>query len=259
MAFTAFALAAAVLLFAGMLLCFEVGRRIGIRRLARDPEGLARGSGPVEAAVFGLLGLLLAFTFSGAADRFEDRRHLIAEETNDIGTAYLRVDLLPPDAQPAIRLLFRRYVDLRLEAFRHVADTSATHATLTASTSLQEQIWTLSVAASRRPEAPPQAGMLLLPALNAMIDITTTRSVAMENHPPRVIYVLLAGLSLVCALLVGYVMCATKLRSWFYMLIVAITMSLTLYVILDLEYPRYGLIRIDAADQVLADLRRGMD
>ena len=102
------------------------------------------------------------------------------------------------------------------------------------------------------------APILLLPALNAMIDITTTRSVAMQNHPPRVIFFLLAGLSLISALLVGYVMSGAVVRSWFYMLIVAATMSLTLYVILDLEYPRLGLIRIDAADQTLIDLRRLM-
>jgi hypothetical protein len=69
---------------------------------------------------------------------------------------------------------------------------------------------------------------------------------------------LLAGLSLVCALLAGYVMCGTKVRSWLYMLLVAATMSLTLYVILDLEYPRFGLIRIDGADQVLIELQKHM-
>ncbi len=77
MSFAFVASLSAVGLFTGMLLLFEVGRRVGIRRLARDPDGIANGSGPVEAAVVGLLGLLLAFTFSGAASRFEDRRHRI--------------------------------------------------------------------------------------------------------------------------------------------------------------------------------------
>ncbi len=88
-----------LLLFAGLLLALlvaaEIGRRIGIARIARDPEGLPKGVGAVEGAVFALLGLLLAFSFSGAASRFEDRRHLITAETNAIGTAYLRIDLLP--------------------------------------------------------------------------------------------------------------------------------------------------------------------
>jgi hypothetical protein len=83
--------------------------------------------------------------------------------------------------------------------------------------------------------------------------------VAMHSHPPRVIYVLLTGLSLVSSMLLGYVMCGTKTRSWFYAHLVAATMTLTFYVILDLEYPRFGLIRIDTADQSLIDLRGRLD
>ena len=81
-------------LFLGMLV-LEVGWRIGARRLAEDPNGADAGVGAVEGAVFALLGLLIAFTFSEAASRFDTRRQLIVEETNDIGTAYLRLDLLP--------------------------------------------------------------------------------------------------------------------------------------------------------------------
>lgn len=255
MRFVLLDLSYAVGLFLGMLLCFEVGRRIGTARFAHDPDGLETGSGPVQAAVFGLLGLLLAFTFSGAASRFEDRRHLIAEEANAIGTAYLRVDLLPTDTQPEVRQLFRRYLDTRIEAYRNAADTAATDAKLSEAARFQGQIWAKAVSASRRPEASVQASMLLLPALNVMIDITTTRAVAMQNHPPPIVFFLLAGLNLVSSLLVGYVMCRTKVRSWFYMMLFAIMMSLTVHVILDLEYPRFGTIRIDAADRVLMELR----
>jgi hypothetical protein len=113
-----------------MLIFSEIGRRIGIARLAHDPEGLTKGAGAAEAAVFGLLGLLIAFTFSGAASRFEDRRDLIAAESNAIGTAYLRIDLLPGDAQPDIGALFRRYADARLATYRDVADQTATQAKL---------------------------------------------------------------------------------------------------------------------------------
>jgi hypothetical protein len=249
----------ATALFLGMLLLFDIGRSIGIARLARDPGGVANGAGPIEAAVFGLLGLLLAFTFSGAASRFEERRHLITEEANAIGTAYLRIDLLPADVQPQLRDLFRRYLDTRLQASRNADDGSATRAVLATSTQLQRQIWEKSVAASRRPELPNAVATLVIPALNQMIDITTTRAVARQNHPPTVIYLLLAGLSLLSALLAGYVMCDTKARSWFYMLIISGTISLTFYVIMDLEFPRLGLIRIDAADQTLVDLKSSMN
>jgi hypothetical protein len=241
-------------LFFGMLLLFEVGRRFGIARRRRHPDGVDKGSGPVEAAVFGLLGLFLAFTFSGAASRFEDRRQLIAEEANAIGTAYLRIDLLPPDTRPEIRQLFVRYLKTRTDIYRDVEDVTATKARTSETNVLQSEIWSKAVSACQRPEAATQAAILLLPALNAMIDITMTRAVAMQNHPPRVIFFLLAALSLVSALLAGYVMCST-VRSWFYMLLFTATMSATFFVILDLEYPRFGLIRVDEADKALVELR----
>ena len=109
-------------LFAAMLALMETGWRIGVYRKKRDAKGAHSGLGAIEGAVYGLMGLLVAFTFSGAASRFDARRELIGHETNDIGTAYLRVDLLPPDLQPAIREDFRNYVDARLAYYRNVGE-----------------------------------------------------------------------------------------------------------------------------------------
>jgi hypothetical protein len=258
MSLTFVALLSAVAVFFGMLFLYEAGRRMGVSRLSRDPDGVSRGAGPVEAAVFGLLGLLLAFSFSGAASRFEARRHLVAEEANAIGTAYLRIDVLPADAQPQMRQLFRRYLDARIQAYADVSDLVATQAKLSEGEALQGQIWAAAAAACRRTDAAPSASIVLLPALNAMIDITTTRLVASLNHPPSIIFVLLAALSLVSAALVGYGTSGTKRRSWFHMVILSAAMSVTFYVILDLEHPRLGLIRVDSADQVLMDLGKMM-
>lgn len=248
----------AIGLFVGMLLLMELGRRIGYARMARDPEGAQQGLSAVEGAVFALLGLLIAFTFSGAASRFEDRRHLIGQEANAIGTAYLRIDLLPKNTQPELRDLFRRYLDLRTVTYRNAENTADTNNKLNQAATLQSEIWDKAILASLRPEAPTQAAMLLLPALNDMIDITTTRTVATQNHPPRTIYLLLCGLSLVGALLAGYGMSCSRGRSLLHVAAFASIISLTVYVILDLEYPRLGFIRIDAADQVLIDLRKSM-
>jgi hypothetical protein len=248
-------------LFFGMLICSEIGRRIGIAKLARDSEGLTKGAGAAEGAVFGLLGLLIAFTFSGAASRFEGRRHLVTDEANAIGTAYLRVDLLPGDAQPEIRGLFRRYLDARSATYQNLPEQTAitaTNAKLAEGAALQGDIWTKSLTACLRPGAPAQAAMLLLPALNEMIDITTTRVMATQNHPPLVVFLLLCGLSLVGALLVGYGTSTNKDRSWFHTVVFAAFLSLTVYVIVDIEFPRLGLIRVDAADQVLINLRKSM-
>jgi hypothetical protein len=241
-----------------MLALSEVGRRAGLARVARDPEGMAKGAGPIEGAVLGLLGLLLAFTFSGAASRFEARRTTIGEEANAIGTAYLRIDMLPNDAQPEIRQLFRQYLGARMAAYGNVADSAATNAATAESNALQGKIWKASVAATQRPGLPVTPAMLMLPALNDMIDITTTRAVANRNHPPRVVFQLLVGFNLVCALLTGYSMAASQTRNWFYTLLVTLMLSLTLYVILDLEYPRLGLIRIDDADHTMVDLLNSM-
>ncbi len=245
-------------LFVGMLLMLEIGRRLGGRFEALDPAGAHTGTGPVEGAVFALLGLLVAFSFSGAASRFDARRELIVEEANAIGTAYLRLDLAPPAAQPALHDLFRRYLDTRLEAYRMMPDIDAAFEALGRAERLQGEIWSRSIAACR--DAGPQpCTMLLLPALNAMFDITTTRTARARMHPPGVILWLLFGLGLGCAVLAGYSMAAGTRRKWTHMIAFAAVMALTVYVILDLEFPRLGLIRVDASDQVLVDVRASMD
>jgi hypothetical protein len=140
-------------LFFGMLLLLEAGRRYGVVMRTRDPEGWDRGSGTVDAAVFSLLGLLLAFTFSSAAARFEQRRHLITQEANAIGTAYLRLDLLPTDTQPEMRQLFARYLDTRTSVYRNIEDAAATQARIAETAALQRQIWAKAVSASQRSDA----------------------------------------------------------------------------------------------------------
>jgi len=101
--------------------------------------------------------------------------------------------------------------------------------------------------------------MLLLPALNQMIDITTTRAMAAEMHPPAIIFGMLFSLTLVAALLAGFAMGGGKSPSWLHMLGFAAVIAITAYVILDIEYPRRGLIRVDRFDHALVDLRAGMN
>ena len=169
----------AVALSAGVLVLLEIGRRIGVRQLAEEGETASKGLGAIEGAIFGLLGLILAFSFSGALTRFDARRHLVVEEANDIGTAWLRVALLPADAQPPMRDLFRRYLDSRIEVYRKVPDMEAVKSEQARSAKLQSEIWALAVSSTRE-AGTAQAPMLLLPALNAMFDITTTRTEAVS-------------------------------------------------------------------------------
>ena len=241
-----------------MLLLGEFGRRIGERRFERDPEGARAGTGVVDGAVFGLLGLLVAFTFSGAATRFDHRRDLIIEEANDIGTAWLRLDLLPALHQPELRKLFRSYLDARLEVYQRLPDLAAANLALARSVGIQGEIWTRAVAACQTPEG-RNAIVVLLPALNQMFDIANTRHMTTRVHPPAVIFALLMVMGLICSLLAGYAMAGGKQRSWTHAVGFAAVIALTVYVILDLEYPRRGLIRVDAMDQTLIELRQSMD
>lgn len=246
------------ILLVGMFVFSNIGRKIGNRQLQRNPNGLDSGTGSSVGAIFALLGLLIAFTFTGAASRFEDRRHLIVEEANNIGTAYLRIDLLAPEDQPALREQFKRYTDLRISSFNDLHKTEQVKKDSALIAKLQKDIWQDAIVASKNPRAMPDATKLLLPALNAMIDITATRSVATHNHPPVIIYCLLIVLSLLSALLIGYDTAANKNQAWLHRAVFAITIIMSFYIIIDLEYPRFGLIRIDADDQVLIDTRNSM-
>ncbi len=245
-------------MFLAMLLVLEIGRRLGERRLASDAEAAKAGSGAIEGAVFGLMALLIAFTFSGAATRFDVRRALIVEEANDIGTAWLRLDLLPVTAQPPLRETLREYVDARIAVYKKLPDFAAAKMEIDRASALQTQIWKDAVAACRD-SGSSYAPMLLLPALNEMFDITTTRTVAAWTHAPVVIYVMLGLLVLAGALLAGYGMATGKTRNWFHAAAFALIMSMAIYVILDFEFPRIGLIRVNPYDQVLLDVRQSMN
>jgi hypothetical protein len=252
----------AILTIAGMVgatLCMlEVGRRIGVRRMTLDPEGAAKAStGAIDGAVFGLLGLLIAFTFSGAAARFDARRQMIVEEANSVGTAWLRLDLLPVGAQPPLREQFRQYVDARIAGFRKLPDLGAAKSELARGAALQTAIWIQAVAACRDSGSAP-ATILLLPALNQMFDVATSRTAGAQMHPPMIIYAMLGLLLLAASLLAGVGLGLGKLRNWFHGLAFVLVMTLTVYVIVDFEFPRMGIIHIQGFEQVLVDVRQSM-
>lgn len=246
----------AAALFAAMLAAQEWGRRLGERDRRSRPASEKRSNSPSEGAVYGLLGLFLAFTFSGAASRFDERRHLVVQEANAVGTAWLRIDLLPENARPAIRDLFKQYLDARLEFYRAPPLSAAAEASKARFLALQGQIWSSGVAAGvASGQVPPLT--LFVPAVNEMFDIANTREVAMRLHPPAAVFVMVAILSIVGALFAGFGMAGER-RPWLQLLGFAGVMTVALFVIIDLEFPRVGLIRLNAVDSVLTDVRRSM-
>jgi len=246
------------MLFVGILGALAVGRWIGKRTIARYGPSAPPNISSLESAVFALLGLIIAFTFSGALSRFDTRRAQVVDEANAVGTAYLRIDLLPAAVQPSLRETFRSYVDSRIETYRLLPDLRAAKAALARSQELQREIWSQAVAAVRTPGSSSGAEMLVLPALNQMFDITTVRLVATQMHPPTIVYAMLIGLALAAALLAGYQTAGEKAYDWVHQLGFAGIVAFTVYVVLDIEYPRLGFVRIDAIDQVLVNVRQGM-
>ncbi len=243
-------------IFAGMLVFLDLGRRAGIRHLTKHPDDIQSGVGVVEGAIFALMGLLIAFTFSGAASRLDTRRQLIVEEANSIGTAYLRLDLLKSQIRDEIRDDFRQYVKIRRELYRDFEDPEAALRLWSKCTELQGKIWNVAVSACKE-QGSQSATMLLLPALNQMIDIASTRFMAAIMHPPKTIFVMLVVLALFSSLVAGYGMTSRK-RSWIHIIFFPLITATTIYVILDLEYPRLGLIQIQEADTLLLDLLKSM-
>ena len=251
--------AVAIVLLISMAIAMEIGRRLGLAERKRNPSAAGKGINSIEGAVFALFGLLLAFTFSGAASRFEHRRDLIVQEVNAIGTAYLRLDLLQSSDKAKLQPLFHDYVSTRLKAYQlirqgdDVAITEFSHGQ-----ALQNQIWHLATDAAQKSGNPAVMSLVLTP-INEMIDITTARLAAARAHPPVIIYGLLLAFAIASAMLVGYSATFSKESHWFHKLLFAICITGTIYTTLDLEYPRRGFIRAEAMDQHFVELLQSLN
>lgn len=244
---------AAIGLFLALLALQWVGYRRGKRLAQQMGESAQEGVSVVEGVVFALMGLLLAFQFSGAASRLDTRRQLAVREANAIGTAYLRLDLLPPDERDKLRELFRQYLPTRIGALEALPNLAAAMKEFHAGEALQQTIWGHAIVFSNdKAVSVPQ---LLLPALNDMIDITTERKAAGSTHAPIILQAFLILLSLISALFAGNAVSRSTQPPQVHMGLYAAVIALTVYLILDMEHPRMGLIRVGAADQALYDLR----
>jgi hypothetical protein len=256
MVFVLVSAALAIGLFLGMLLFLEIGRRLAVRRVVKRGASASVGVGVVDGAVYGLLALLIGFMFHGAADRFDRRRQLIADQENAAGTAWLRVDALPTEQQGAVRAGLRRYMDALIAYY---ALHSSAQVPLQESPELrraESDLWATAVSACKAPGGDP-ARMLLLPTLNELFDAVDMERMSRRIHPPFIIFVMLAIAALATALFAGHGM-ASAPRNWMYIVGTAATVSIATYVIIELEFPRVGLFRVTAMDQVLVELRASM-
>jgi hypothetical protein len=240
-------------LFLGMLGFLELGRRLGREQVRKHGGNARTGVGVVDGVVYSLLGLLVGFSFSGAADRFDARRRLIGDEVNAIGIAWLHISILPPESQPLVRGAFNRYLGALLIADSSATDTSDVFIEPMDVANARRDVWEKSVAACSVPSG-ERARMLLLPALGNMFASVARERLARRIHPPKIVYVMLGLTALAAALFAGYAFAGSRTRNWMYMVGIAAAVSISAYVILDLEYPRLGVFRVDPLDRVLTDM-----
>jgi len=194
--------------------------------------------GYIVSAMLGLLSLLLGFTFSLATQRFEQRRQLVIEESNAIGTADLRVQILPAAYRDPLRQLIREHVGHEIA----LADIGypATGRLREEDDRIMGQIWKIAASAIAPPNLGPYA-LLLSQPINSMIDLNASRrAVRVTEVPAEVFLVLLAYLIGIAGVL-GYEIGAG--RATLVACFVLALMSLSLLLIMDIDRPAAGGIR----------------
>lgn len=247
------AMMVSIVLWLTMVACLEIGRRVGLARIRRlGTEGRV-GVGVADGLVYGMLAFLVGFSFTGAAARFDHRRELVATEVSAVGTAWARLDLLPAEDQAALRPLFRGYLDALLTSYVTLEDTTDAFGEPPAIRNAQQAIWTQTVAVTLAPRG-EGVRVLVLPSLNEMFDAVEKERLARRIHPPSITFATLALIANLGALFAG-VGIASGTRNWLYMLGIATVTAFAIWVILELEYPRLGIVRIDGMDQALMELR----
>jgi len=243
---------AGLVLFALLVLAHEVGFRVARRRGARADQGERSETSTLQGGMLALLGLLLAFTFAMASQRFDTRKQLVLDEANAIGTAYLRATAVPGGEEVAD--LLRRYVDVRLEGAASARNPEDFRRAVGESERLHDAMWSRVAALARANPDPLRT--LLLVALNEVIDLHEKRLTAMRNHVPTIILVLLLVVSVLTMASLGHAAGASGGRSMSTALTFAMLVTVVIMVVVDLDRPERGLIRV--SQQSLQTLRDGL-
>jgi prepilin signal peptidase PulO-like enzyme (type II secretory pathway) len=247
------ALLITVILFTLMVLFNRAGFFVRKNEVKRYPEIVAEGLGPVEGSLLGLLALLLSFTFSLSASKSDSRREVIVEEANDISTAISRCDLYPDSIRKELQLLFGDYVDARIAYYDAGVDEAKLNNSLQKTNEYYSKIWKRVMILSQDKENVLRSQQMV-PALNAMSDIVTTRDSGRNAHVPESILWMLFMLTLAGSFVMGYGS-NNKRYNWVIVGSFALMTVMTIYLILDLDRPRRGIINMDATQQKIVELK----
>lgn len=238
-------------LLAGGLLASEAGFQLG-RRFNPKHEGFGRQFDVIRTATFAFVAFLIAFAFSGAGERFVNRLDVILDEANALGTAWLRADVLPEPQRSELKATIKEYTADRVELLR-TRDRSEIDRLLTKVGDLQHRMWTLALAGAKD-NAPMMA--LVLPPLNDVFDLHTTHLAQVHRHLPLPILVVLLGTAALSLVLVGFGNGQSGRRSVLLDATYAGVLAIALWMTIDLDRPRQGLIQV--TNQPLIDTLAGM-
>jgi hypothetical protein len=210
--------------------------------------------GVVQGAMLGLLALLLGFSFSQAVTRFVARQDLLVAEANAVGTAWLRADLVPPGPERAeMKAALRAYADARVELFEDPSSVRASEAVAKLNAS-HARAW---AAAVRVCSARSDLAVTLLPPLNDLADLMTKQADARRRQIPTPVLAVILLCALGSVASVGFASVFIERRTHLPGILLTALIAAALWLIIDLDYPRHGLIRLDG--RVLTELRTGME
>lgn len=225
------------------LVATETGFRFGRRAQTSTGEAPRSEISTLQGAMLGLLALLLGFTFAMAMSRFEARKQLVLDESNAIGTTFLRAQLLPQPPRQEISNLLRQYVDVRLAFYGAAIDKKKLRQANDRTEQLHKQLWSLAAALGEKDPRAITTG-LFLQSLNDTIDLHAKRITALENHVPEIILMLLYFVAIVVTGIIGYGCGLAGCRNFFVTAMASILIASVILVIVDLDRPRRGLIRV---------------
>ena len=232
--------------------CYAIGQLRRNYLLKKYDDQIVRDNSTMTGALLALLGLMLAFSFSMANSRYDSRRQVMVEEANAIGTAILRTQMYPDSVRALFHQSMKEYVEVRIATLTARKDPDILLVNQNTSDSLGRRIWNIvSDYASVDPSLVKTSE--LIPALNDMIDIVTTRRAAFEATIPDSILYFLLFLCLSSAFLLAHDRKSNT--DWMVVIGFSIMLSATLFTIIDLDRPHSGLISMERPQQKIEALR----